>query len=332
MTPGEITNLRRIYGEICRGYSEITWNDRPVYVAHLTTFDQTEIDFIQEEAMEIAVRRGIKSEKERLKWLEDKQIWTRKQESELNGHRGYMENLRKTRAKLAMKIQIQQVDKQLQEGQIELEKMWNRRYGAIGLTAENVAEQRVQLEYVRSSFCVDRALTEPLFTEHEMRELDDEVSDALLATYVGLTSRFSTRAIQHISIQPFFINQFYLCGEHLRDFFGLPIVDLTIYQANLLSYGQYYRNIFTNHDVPKDIAVDPDKIEDYITRSKNMKDLTARADKNQGGFVGYVGATADDFALMGATDGTSKMSQAADKQYRDGKDAARDMGFTPVDK
>lgn len=332
MTSGELTNLRRIYGEICRGYSEATWDGQTIYVAHLTTFDQTDIDLIQSEAMESAVARGIKSEKERLKWLKDKGIWTEKQERELNAQSDYVESLQKTRSKLALKAQIEQVDKQLKEGRIELEKMWIRRYTAIGLTAENVAEQRVQLEYVRASFCVDRALNEPLFTEHEMRELDEEVSEALLSIYRDLNPRFSPQAIRSIAVQSFFINQFYLCGDQLRDFFGVPIVDLTIYQANLLSYGQHYRNIFTHHQIPKEMTDDPDKIEDYITRAKNMKDLTAKADKNPGGFVGYVGASSEDFALMGATDGTKKMSEAADKQYKDGRDAARDMGFTPVDK
>jgi hypothetical protein len=332
MTPGEITTLRRIYGEICRGYSICEYSGKETYVAHLTTFDQTDIDIIQDEAMREANSKGIKTEAEKLKWLETKKIWTKKDESELAGQRAYVEGLEKTRSRLALKAQIAQVDKQLLEGRQAVNKLAERRYKAIGLTAERVAEQRVQLEYIRASFCKDADLREPLLSAADIRELSEEDSDILLITYVDVVSRFSVDNIKKIAVQPFFINQFYLCGEYLRDFFGVPIVDLTIYQANLLSYGQYYRNIFTHHQVPKDISTDPEKIEDFVTRGANAKKLANQTAVKEGGRVGIVGATAEDFQAMGVEDGTSQMRDAAKKQYRDGKEAARDMGYTIVNK
>lgn len=328
MTPAETVALRRTYGEICRGYSETTWKGESVYVAHLTTFDQTEIDGLQDEAFHSAVKRGIKTEAQKVKWLNDKGLWTPKNEDEIKGLRWQIEGMEKTRSKAALKSQIKQIDAQLEADRKQLNKLLTQRASAIGLTAEKAAEQRVQLEYVRASFCKDRELNEYLFTESQMRELSEEDSDELLMCYVNTVSRFSVENVRRIAVQGFFVNQFYLCGEQLYYFFGQPIVDLTIYQANLLSYGQYYRNVFSHHQLPKDIADDPDKIDEYITRATNAKKLANQTAVKDGGRVGIVGASREDFEAMGVEDGTQKMREFAGKQYTDAKDAAKDMGWT----
>lgn len=332
MTPGELTNLRRTYADICRGYSETSWRGKPVYVAHLSIFDQTEVDVLYDEALEEASCKGIKTEEERLKDLEKRGVWTRENESLLNGQKVYVEGMEKTKSKLALKYQIEDMDRQITQGKKELDEMLNKRARAIGLTAERVAEERTQYEYVRILFCKDRTLKERLFTQEEMNELDTDESRELLFLYIDTISRFSIENIKLIAIQPFFLNPLGLVSEQLCEFFGVPMVDLTLYQTNLLIYGQYYHSIFTNHDIPKEMMSTPEKIDEFINRSKNLKAMNAKAGQHQGGFVGYVGAQAEDFKIMGAEDGTSKMHKAANKQYRDGKDAAQGMGYTIVDK
>ena len=331
MTPAELTHLRRAFGEICRGYSEVTWDGKPIYVAHLTTFDQTEIDILQEEATHAAVARGVKTEADRLKWLEDKGIWTKKDERALNDQRLYVEGLKTTRSKFFIKAQIDAMDKQLNEEFGKLNQLANKRAGAIGLTAEHVAERRVQLEYIRASFCQDRALEVPLFDEHSMNELDEDESDELLGTYISTITRFTTDTIRRMAVQPFFVNQFYLCGERVFDFFNVPIVDLTIYQANLLSFGQYYRNIFTHHQIPKEFMLDPDKIEEFVTRSTNAKKVMDKIGA-EGGRTGVVGAASEDFKMMGVEDGTKDMQNVAAKGYKDARSAANDVGYTVINK
>lgn len=331
MTPVELTALRRIYGEICRGYSETTWRGNPVYVAHLTTFGQTDIDAAQELAYEEAVARGVKTEKERLHWLEVNKIWTAKDETSLTHERVYVENLEKTYSKLTMKVQRDTVMKQLVEGRDKLSHLITRRYCAIGVTAERVAEQKVQYEYIRLSFYSDPDLENRIFANHDLRALSDEDSDDLLISYVDISDRFTHDNIRRIAVQHFFSNQFSLCGKAVHTFFDIPIVDLTIYQTNLLLWGRHYQSVFENHKVPPDIAGDPAKIDDYMNRSANAKAMMAKANAQEGGRVGIVGASAEDFQVLGTEDGTSKMQGFAKKGYTDARDAARDMGYTSVD-
>ena len=331
MTTVELTKLRRAYAEVCRGYSEAKWRDETVYIKHLTIFDQTEIDVLQDQAFDEAVNKGVATEKDRLKWLEDKGMWKRVDENKLNGQRSYIEGLEKSKSKAALKIQVEALDKQLAEGRLKLAEDVEKRRRLIGLTAELVAEQKVQYEYIRLSFFKDRAFTQPLFTRADMRELYDDDSDYLLVTYIESMARFGGKPLRSIAVQPFFTNQFYLC-EQVRDFFGQPVVDLTLHQTNLLSFGLYYRNVFKHHQIPKDMMEDPDKIDEYITRSVNAKKLMNAGVPAEGGRVGVVGARPEDFAAAGFEDGTQSMREMAKKGYTDARDVAKDHGYTIVDK
>lgn len=325
-------DLRRAYAEICRGYSETTWQSKRVYMAHMTAFDQTEVDVYQARAFEDIKKRGLPTEEARLKWLKERGIWADKDEMDLTHARTYVEGLRKTRANLAFKLQIEQLDKQIAEGVDELDKLAARKIEAIGLTAERVAENKVQFEYIRLSFYRDADLKEPLFTSHDMEELSDEDTDDLLMTYIGIITRLSVDVVRRIAVQPFFLNQLSLCGDDISRFFGGAIVDLTISQSNLLSYGHYYRNILAQNDFAPEVARDPDKIDDALNRARNFRQMNAKVQDHAGGFVGYVGATSDDFKTMGVEDGTKRMSEAAARQFKDGKDAAQHMGYQIVDK
>ena len=57
---------------------------------------------------------------------------------------------------------------------------------------------------------------------------------------------FSSDQMKLIAICPFFINNFYLCGENSADFFRKPIVELSTFQVSLLSSGRYYKSLMNN--------------------------------------------------------------------------------------
>jgi hypothetical protein len=326
--PLEVAFLRQAYADICRGYSEAVWAGTPIFVRHLNVFDQTVIDRFRAQAFDATIKRGVPCEKDILANLERKKLWTAKEIKELAQEEAYLENLRKTRSKIALKLQADQLDKQIGEANEKIWKLVSKRNKLVGKTAERVADDKTQYEYVRLSFYKDRALTVPLFTFEDMNALSDIESQMVITIYVDSITRFTQEVIKNIAIQPFFTNYFYLCGEELFNFFRRPIYELSIYQVNLLSYAQYYKSILTHHEVPKDIATNPDKIEEFVTRSKNAKDIVAKAGNQQGGRVGIVGATKEDFDAMGVKDSTDTMREVASKQYKSGREGAQDLGFT----
>lgn len=321
------TSLRRIYAEVCRGYSRLDRAAQPVYVKHLTVFDQTEIDSLREVSFDRAAKRGVKTEADKLKWLADKGLWVKKDDVELAAQQSYVDNLEKTRSKLAYKSQIEQMDKQLSEARGKLAEGSNKRARFIGLTAEQVADQRVQYEYIRLSFYHDSELRHPIYSSDDIGNLTDEETDNLLFDYINVSTRFSPDNLRRIVIAPFFTNQFYLCGDDIPSFFGRPMVSLSIYQTNLLSYGQYFKSIMTSNDIPKELTNNPDKIEEYVMRSRNLKTMVGKTAANADR-VALIGATSEDFKAMGVEDGSAKVREDIGRQVRSGIQAAKTREVT----
>lgn len=325
MTSGELTQLRRVYGEVCKGFSTIRWKDTDVFVKHLTCFDQTELDCFYERVLAGLIKRGMMTEADKFKLLEKQGLWTKGDEHEMANHKVYTDNLEKTKSLLPIKSQRDEIDVQLKEAQIKMFEMINRRSRHLGRTAERTAEMKAQYEYLRLAFFSDQAFTQPVFTAKDMDELTEEDSEALLNLYISIIQQFSLPQLRKIAVQLFFTNYYYLCGEDPTLFFQKPVVSLTTQQVNLLSFGHYFRSILSNHEVPKDISQDPDKIEEFVSQSTAAKKMMADTPA-QGHRVGYIGAREEDFKAMGVQDGTNEMRKVASKQYQTGRDAAKDMG------
>ena len=99
-------NLRRVFADICRGYSVTQWRGKPAYIKHLTHFDQVDIDEVHDAAKADAIRRGIKTEEERLKWLADRKMWVIKDEIALRQQRDYVKGLQISKTKYFSSLQI----------------------------------------------------------------------------------------------------------------------------------------------------------------------------------------------------------------------------------
>lgn len=330
MTTAELTHLRRVYGEVCKGFSTCLWEEKQVFVRHLDSFSQTDVDSHYEAVLRDVSSKGIMTEVDRLKYLDGKGLWTTGHESEIANHRVYTANLEKTRSLLVSKIQREPIEAQLREAQIKMNEMASKRVKLIGLTAEKVAEQKTQHEYLRLSFFKDAQFEKPLFSVKDMRQLGESDSDEILSLYIDIIQRFSLDNLRRIAVQPFFTNYYYLCGDDPSLFFGLPIVKMTIQQVNLLSYGHYFKSIFQHHEIPKEFAQDPDKVEEFVTKSSAAKKMMAEVPQT-GHRVGLVGWQQEDFQAAGVQDGTQTMRDAAAKQYQTGRDAAKDLGVNWTD-
>lgn len=319
-------NLRRAFSDICRGYTTQTWEARAVYVKHLSHHDQIDIDLFHDEALNHALSRGIASEASRLKWLESKGFWTRKNQNELDNHRVFTENLAVTKTKMPVKSQRDEIGRQLDEAQAKLNEMGTKRSALIGLTAEHAASSKVQYEYIRLSLFKDKHCRKPLFDARDIAEMGDEESRRILIFYVNSLDAFGVANIKKIALAPFFTNYFYLCGEQHSSFFTRPVSELTFFQVNLLSYAVSYRNILSNQNVPEQVRDDPVKLEEYVNRSQAVREMSAKAPAT-GGRVGYVGAQQGDFDDWGMKNDTAQVQQMARGGVSDSMDAARQMGM-----
>ena len=289
--------LRKSFADITRGWSEIKWGKTPVFVKHLTQFDQIEVDDYYDAQLAKARKNGIPSEVEKAKWLEKKGMWTKKDDLDLVMQRDFVKNLELTKTKAFLKSQIAAQEKALVVERKALRDMEEKRSASFGLIDDKYAAQKMQFYYVGLSFYRDRGLTNRMFSQHDVDQMDEDESYDLLSLYIDFITRFDLDIIKRISVASFFVNSLYLCGEDPSRFFGKPVVDLTFYQTNLLSYGLYFKNVMSGEKVPEAIRDDPDKIEEFMNRTKASKE--ALRTNLEGGSTGIVGATSEDFEVLG---------------------------------
>ncbi len=320
-----MSNLHKIYKDICRGYSTVKWDNKDIFIKHLNHFDQGEIDEYYETQVTAAIKGGISTKKQKSEWLKENKLWSDEEEINLIQQKDYIENMEKTKNRLILKTQIDQYTKILKEEWKKYYEMVEKREKLFGLTAEYRASQKVQYFHILISFYKNEDLKDRLFTLKNINQLDDDESLELLNSYVNSISQFDAKTIKKISISDFFLNYFYLCGDNIFNFFHIPIYKLTIYQSNLLSYGTYYKNLISNEQIPENFRDDPDRIEEFVNKSRNMKELLSKTG-GQGGSTGIVGATKEDFAALGIKENRGMMKEAMEKGVTNITDAVKLAG------
>lgn len=323
-------NYRRIFADICRGYSISSWKGRQIFIKHLSQLDQVEIDDFYDLALKNAIKRGIPTQKNRLQWLNKKKWWTDKEEIELMQQRDYVSGLMKGRDKLLFEAQKKQQDQIIDVERKKLDKLIEKKSSLIELTAELVAHERCQYQYILSSFYKDKNLEIPLFNQQDIDDLSHEDSAELMQIYVDMISKFTDNVFKKIAVSNFFISYFYLCEDDVSKFFDRPIIKLSFHQMNLISYGTYFKKIMSQNEIPNSISEDPEKIEEYVKTRKNWKEVMDKTG-DTGGRTGLVGASQADFDNLNIRNSAADMNNIIQKGYTNAMDAAKDLGYTIKD-
>ena len=289
-------NLRKIFTDICNGYTKKIFNEKDIYIKHLSHFDQINIDEHYSTYYDLAKKRGLFTLKEKLIFLEKENLWTKKDQINLDDTKLYLDNLKKTKDQLIFKSQTHQIEKSIIETDKKYTELCSKKDNLIGLVCENYSDKKIELFYISILFFKDNNLTQLLFSERELNDIDYDCSDSILKIYYNFLSEFSHNNIKKISISDFFTSILYL-SDNIDSFFGKPLSKLTFYQINLLSYGLYYKNIFKNNTIPDNIKEEPEKIEEFVKKTENIKQLIEKSGKNQR--VGIIGATKDELGSIG---------------------------------
>lgn len=297
-------NIKKIYHEICLGYSKSTWKNSIIYIKHLSILDLVDLDSYYNEFLEEAKQNGIKNKEDKLEWLKNKNLWSVADEISLKKQQDFIDNLEKTNEKLVFKSQKVENEKLLKEGSEKLRILKQKKEELIGVTAEKIADRKIQYHYVYLSTFNDAEFKQKFFTLEEIYNLDEEDSNSILGLYVKNMEKFDKKNIKKITISNFFTDIFSICGDNINTFFGKPVYLLNNYQITLLSYGNYFKNVFMNNrDMPDNIRDDPEKIEEFIQRAVNFREMNSKIDSNAMS-VGIV-ANNEDFESMGLKRDTS---------------------------
>lgn len=290
-----------IIGEVFDGYTEIFFNGDPVYIKHYNIRDQRYIQKYYEKHKNVAIKKGLETEEERLVEIKKDGIWLDDDDLKISNLELEINNLSTTQKKIFLPSQKESMSKDIESKKIEIYILKNKKRELIGKTAEEYASSRSNEEMLRYFIFKDRDLTENFFTEDEFSELDDTELLFFMNEQAKVNTRLSELNIQKAVLRPFFSMYLSQC-ENIKDFYDKAIVLLSVYQLKTALFARMFFNIFQHvEDIPDHIKDDPEKLLAYSDSKRN---------NNSGG----IDENSDASAVFGATKEDMKVISGNTKQ------------------
>ena len=307
---GKTTVYRKIFCDITRGFSRVPYEDGAIFIRHLGTHDQVDLEDIEQDYFDKAKKRGLPEESETLVQLKKDGVWTDEAEKFIAQQQIYIENLTKSKLQLILKSQIDTQEKLIEAEIIKLDKKVSEKQELLGSTCEKFARQRINDHYILRSYFKTGALDEELYTEKELDELPYSEISKLVEVHNEHFSRFSEENIQKTILQDFYY-PYMPFGEDSLQFFGKPACELTHNQMKLIIFTRVFKSIFENNEnIPEKIRKDPKALLDYGSNAKKgQEELEKHSDK--GGASTIVGATKEDYEYMGVEEKGTSIQEAA---------------------
>lgn len=240
---------KQLYSEICRGYSSVFMGENEenefLYIKHLSELENTDFFEILQKYEEIAESRGLPTEKEKLEQLNEMGAWTNAEERDRKDLIESISFSKGQQPKLALKSQQEACRIDIENKEKLLKEKSEIRESVLDVTSESWASKKTLKYQIFFTFFKDENLQNPLFDE----SVYDEYGEEDLWEYVVLMNNhnkwFSDSNLKKIVAWPFFLNSYFLLDEDPTNYFGKPMVDLSINQTDLLSNGRWIKGILT---------------------------------------------------------------------------------------
>lgn len=301
-----------LVGEAFDGYTKASFEEKPVYIKHISIRDQRYLHNYYEKYREIALSKGLPSEEYQLEYVRNEGIWEDSDELAIENLKFEIKNLKETARAVFLQSQKEDFLNQVEEKSKELISLQEKRKEIVGQTAESYAEIRSGDEILRFLLFKNKELTDHLYSEEEFGELESWQILKLSEIYKDVQKRLTDSRIQKAVLRPFFSMYLSLC-EDVNGFYGKPITELTIYQLRVVLFGRMFHNIFQyTEDIPDHVKDDPEKLIAYSESQRNDG-------KNSGGIrddadaSAVFGATEEDMKNLKAKKGNVLLSEEAKK-------------------
>lgn len=311
-----IEKLNKLFVDIIQGFSVIEIDDKKCYVKHSGIFDIENYNSKQKQFTSQAEEKGLMSKDNLLEFLESEDLWSKKEEAEIEAKTIEIKNLKNTIDNLLLEADKKNLKIRVQELSSELTKLLELRITLIKNTSEDYGEKKANEFFMFKSLFKDLELSELFFTEEEFLELDSSELANLYKNYNECLSEFSDENIKQLSINGHFANIFSLYSEDVSNFFKKHSIDLSFFQINLLNYAKLFKSILQNREIPKNIQGDAQKILEHIEKENkigNVKQKIQEKASSSDGFS-YAKATNKDLKSMGVNKKMGKDIHAIAKE------------------
>ncbi len=296
-----------LIGEAFDGYTEASLGDDIVYIKHVNIRDQRYLHKYFEKYKDLALKRGLETEAERIKYVLKEKLWEEKDDMKIASLEGEIRNLKNTVNQLLLASQREEYNNIIRDRAEELYELKKSRSEVVGKTAEDYGTGRSSDELLRFLLFKDKDLKENLYTEEEFAELEGWEIKQLTDLHLDIQSRLADDKIQKAVLRPFFSMYLSLC-EDAYGFYQKPVTELTIYQLRVVLFGRMFFNIFQHtEDIPDNIRDDPEKLLAY-SQSKSSGNTGGIRDDADSSVV--FGATNQDVKELGGEKAVSLSEEA----------------------
>lgn len=299
-------NFRKIFAEICEGFSKTVYRDEIIYIKHLSHLDYVYYEDIQRQFEEECRIKKLPDEKQKVEFLIKNNLWSKGKESEIEQIKDFIIRLSDTKKKQILPSAAAEYEKQIEEEQRKLKIIIDEKYSLIGMTVESYSQRMVNDYYIINNIYKDKNCSELFFNKTSFDDLDDDEVYNIISIYNETTNLFDDDKLKRLALQDFYQSYYYLANDNLKDFFGKPIINLTFNQIKLGNYSKYFKSLLESTDnskIPKDFRFDPDKLESYINTKRESDKVL---DGSGGGSTSLVGATNKDLEDLGLKDQVAK--------------------------
>ena len=287
-----------IVGEIFDGYTEIIYQNKPVFIKHFSIRDQRYIHRFYNKYKNIAQSRGIPTEEEMLLSLLEEGIWTDDDDLKIINLEQELEGLRNSQRAALLPSQKKAMQKSIEEKKHELLLIKSKKNEILGQTAEVYGYKRSNEEFIRYLIYEDPQCKKHLFSDQQFSELSEEEVVFFVKNQEEISSRLRDENIQQAVLRDFF-NMYMSQTEDIAAFYGKAIIDLTAFQLKLGLYSRVFFNIFQyNEEIPERIKKDPQAIFDFIDTKKGSSKLQQKLQDSGNGGAAIFNATAEDLDLI----------------------------------
>ena len=303
-----------LIGEAFDGYTEATINDKDVFVKHMNIRDQRYLHKYYEKYKDLALAKGLDTEKERIKYILEEGIWSEEDDAKIAGIQFELENLKTTIKSIFLPSQQEVMRETIKERSNELAELRSKRAEVMGKTAEDYATVRSGDEILRFLLFKNRELTEHLYTEEEFGNLESWEISKITEISSDIHYRLTDARIQEAVLRRFFSMYLSLC-EDAAGFYRKPITELTIFQLKVALFGKMFFNIFQyTEDIPDKIKDNPEQLLAYSEAQRNKDSSKSKSGLRDDADVSMVfGATKEDVEYLGGDAEKANFSKEAEK-------------------
>jgi protein required for attachment to host cells len=138
----EEQNIEALLLDVIRGYSKVQSNNQTFYLKHFLVYESLQLEEFQQEALNEAIKKGIKSEKEIIEDAIKRGHWSVKEEESIKSIRWMIEKSESAASKITDNIARKSFEASISKQREELQELQSRRDSLTAHSADNLAKRK----------------------------------------------------------------------------------------------------------------------------------------------------------------------------------------------